>query len=60
MSLDHYLGTERTGLRYALFALAAAYLTMAAGRRGAPAPTLQAAPEPPGDQAAGDPATVGS
>jgi putative oxidoreductase len=63
VSLDHYLGQERSGVRWALFALAAgvgtALVTMAAGERGAPAPALQAAP-PPEDEVAGDPATVGS
>jgi putative oxidoreductase len=64
VSLDHYLGREHSGARWALFALAAgvgsAFLTMAAGERGAPAPVLQAAPEPPEDQIAGDPVTAGS
>jgi putative oxidoreductase len=63
LSLDHYLGREHSGARWALFALATgvgtAFLTMAAGQQGAPTPTLQAAP-PPEDQIAGDPATVGS
>jgi putative oxidoreductase len=63
VSLDHYLGQERSGVRWALFALAAgvgtALVTMATGERGAPAPALQAAP-PPEDEVAGDPATVGS
>jgi putative oxidoreductase len=64
LSLDHYLGRERTGIRWALFALGAgvgsAFLTMAAAERSAPAPTLQAAPQPPDDDVAGDPATLGS
>jgi putative oxidoreductase len=67
LSLDHALGTERSGPAWALGALAtgvaAAALTMAAGGRGA------ASPEPSTDESAalaaqgdtaGDPTTIGA
>ena len=64
VSLDHYLGMERTGARWALAALAtgvgAAFLTMAAGQRGPAAPVLQAAAPVAAEDAAGDPSTAGA
>lgn len=65
LSLDHYLDRERKGSLWALTALAAgvgaAFATMAAGQRGAPAPGLQSvAPLAAEGDAAGDPSTVGA
>jgi putative oxidoreductase len=64
VSLDHYLDMERTGARWALFALGtgvgAAFLTMAAGQRGPAAPVLQAAAPAAVEDVAGDPATAGA
>jgi putative oxidoreductase len=67
LSLDHLLGTERSGPAWALAALATgvgtAFLTMAVGRRGTsslpPATDTSAATAAQGD-VAGDPTTAGS
>jgi putative oxidoreductase len=67
LSLDHALGTERSGPVWALASLATgvgtAALTMAAGRRGKPAPTpltdVSAAAAAQGETA-GDPTTSGA
>jgi putative oxidoreductase len=67
LSLDHLLGTERSGPLWALASLATgvgtAFVTMAAGGRARP--TLTAAPTPAvplpgGNGVAGDPATAGT
>jgi putative oxidoreductase len=64
ISLDHLMGRERTGMRWALASLAlgvgTAYLTMEAGQRGGPAPVLQAAAPVGMDDTAGDPTTAGT
>jgi putative oxidoreductase len=67
LSLDHLLGTERSGPLWALASLATgvgtAFATMAAGGRGRPAVTAAPPPAvPPSgtDGVAGDPATAGS
>jgi putative oxidoreductase len=65
LSLDHALGTERSGAAWALASLATgvvtAFLTMAAGARGrpslSPAPTSAAA-DPAPNGTAGDPTTA--
>jgi putative oxidoreductase len=65
LSLDRALGIERSGPAWALGSLAlgvgTAFLTMAAGRRGAPAPVadVSAAQAATGDTA-GDPTTTGA
>ena len=66
LSLDRLRGKERKGIGWALFSLGlgagAAMLTMAAGERGAPPPTLPPAPTEstgdPTDGIAGDPTTA--
>jgi putative oxidoreductase len=67
LSLDHALGTERTGPAWALAALATgvatSFLTVAVARRGRPGvtstPGRTAAPAAPEDTA-GDPTTAGA
>lgn len=64
ISLDHLRGKERTGTLWALASLATgvatAYLTMAAGQRGTPAPVLQAAAPVGLDDSPADPTTTGT
>src|SRR3954464_8749262 len=67
LSLDHLLGTERSGPLWAVASLAmgvgTAFLTMAAGGRSRPAVTDAAMPAvapPKDDGVAGDPATGGT
>jgi putative oxidoreductase len=67
LSLDHALGTERSGPAWALGALAtgvaSAFATMAAGRRGKPAAAAPADASAAGaarGDTAGDPTTSGA
>jgi putative oxidoreductase len=64
LSLDHLFGTERTGPRWALAALATgvatAALTMAVGQRGSGRPAAIPTPSPVDDDTAGDPTTAGA
>ena len=64
ISLDHLRGKERSGTLWALASLGlgvgTAFLTMAAGQRGTPAPVLQAAAPVGMDDTAGDPTTAGT
>jgi putative oxidoreductase len=67
LSLDHALGTERSGPLWALASLATgvatAFVTMAAGRRGGPGRSRAprgAAAAPASNGTVGDPATAGA